>query len=116
MKNRIEQFANKAIMFLILCLLAQCKDETLEVMTFEQKEADVASPATTNNDIDNGFEYQYGKFYTKGIDRKNVKSTKSGANEMLLTRTYTINVNEGGEYSFAAHILPVRLPSNLRKT
>lgn len=115
MKNRIEQFANKAIMFLILCLLAQCKDETLEVMTFEQKEADVASPATTNNDIDNGFEYQYGKFYTKGIDRKNVKSTKSGANEMLLTRTYTINVNEGGEYSFAAHILPVRLPSNLRK-
>lgn len=116
MENRYMQLIGKIFIFFVACLFVQCQDEELPIKTLERENAgDIASMTMLNDNIDNGIEYQNGKFYTKGIDRKNVKSTKSGANEMLLTRTYTINVNEGGEYSFAAHILPVRLPSNLRK-
>lgn len=116
MENRYMQLIGKIFIFFVACLFVQCQDEELPIQTLERENADdIASMTMMDDNIDNGIEYQNGKFYTKGVDGKNAKSTKSGTNEMLLTRTYTINVNEGGEYRFAAHILPVRLPSSLRK-
>lgn len=116
MEKRYMQLIGKIFIFFIVYLFVQCQDEELPIQTLERENiGDIASMPVMDDNIDNGIEYQNGKFYTKGIDRKNAKGTKSGTNEMLLTRTYTINVNEGGEYSFAAHILPVRLPSSLRK-
>ena len=97
-----------------MCIRDRCKDEVLQELPLEQENADVMPTVMAYDDIDDGISYQNGIFYTKGMDGKNVK-TRGGINETLLTKNYTINTDKEGEYYFAAHILPVRLPSNLRK-
>lgn len=114
MKNNILLSLNTGIILFTLFSFVQCKDEVLQELPLEQENADVMPTVMAYDDIDDGISYQNGIFYTKGMDGKNVK-TRGGINETLLTKNYTINTDKEGEYYFAAHILPVRLPSNLRK-
>lgn len=113
MKNKLLLFLNAGIVLFALFSFVQCKDEVLLELPSEQENTDSTPTVITNDDIDNGIDYENGKFYIKGIDGKNVK-TRGGVDETLLTKTYTINTDKEGEYYFAAHVLPVRLPLNLR--
>lgn len=113
MKNKILLFLNAGILLFTLFLFVECKDEVLQELTLEQENTDITPTVVSYDNIDNGIDYQNGKFYTKGVDGKSI-NTRSGTNETLLTKTYTIKTDKEGEYCFAAHILPVRLPSNLR--
>lgn len=99
------------VVLILLVLFVQCEDDlSLNERNFVQD--DVSIP-NSDRDVDEGLEYMNGTFYTKGIDGKCEEQTRGGEAEVWLTRTYTINVEHEGEYYFAAHILPVRVPSNL---
>lgn len=110
----MSQIVNIVVVLFTLLFFAQCKDEVLQELSFEQEVSDITPVVLGNDNIDYGIDYLNGKFYTKGVDGKSVK-TRGGVDETLLTKNYTIKADMDGEYYFAAHILPVRLPSNLRK-
>lgn len=114
MNKHISSLLNAGFILFALFSFTQCQDETLQEISIEQKNTDIASSTITCSDVDNGIDYLNGIFYTKGTDGRSIE-TRKGTSKTLLTQNYTINVNKEGEYCFAAHILPVRLPSNLRK-